>query len=107
MKSMLTLLFAVLIFLGAGPISTHADDESPAASAIMEQPLDGGSEAAFRAGMDKVKAEATPTEFQNFNVAIGRLMTYDLSVRNDIGKLAEKLDGKTPLEVIEMAPKRR
>ncbi len=106
MRIQTVLLVALLAMGTAFHLSVQADTETPSPSAIMSQPLDGSSEEAFRASIEKFKADAQPQEIKVFNAAIGQMLTYDLSVRHDVGKLAAKLDGKTPTEVIAMAAER-
>lgn len=107
MKRFFALVTVTLLVLQCVTFApAFGDEETPAASAIMEQPLDGSNEEAFRASLAKVKAEATPDEYRYFNSVIGRMMTYDLTIRYDVGKLAAKVDGKTPAEVIAMAEER-
>lgn len=74
---------------------------SPAAgSAIMNEALDGSSVAAFKQGLDQVKAGATASEYQSLRNAIGFMLNYDLSVSRSQEKLYAKLDGLTPNEIV-------
>ena len=72
----------------------------------MSQPLDGSSQAAFDAAVARVKADATKAEFSLFQRALGMIRAYDLAIRSNPALLAERLGGKTPQEVIDLARER-
>lgn len=75
-------------------------------SPIMDEPLDGSSDDALRASLEKVKAESTAGEFMNLQKSIGLYRSYDMSLRSNPSALASRLDKKSPREVIDMVKKR-
>lgn len=72
------------------------------ASTVMSQALDGSSQETFEQGMAQVKADATEDEYAQLKSAVAHLLYYDLSVKQDKARLYQKLDGKTPAEIIAM-----
>lgn len=87
--------------------TTHAAEETEATAAdIMDTTLDGSSTAAFEAGLERVRAEATPLQSQRLDGAIEWLLIYDLAVESNREKLYLKLDGRTPNEIIAMVVRR-
>lgn len=104
------------LVLASGVVSTSTwaeDDEAagePAAEAVadtvMTQPIDGSDEEAFKASVARVKAEASPEDYDLFQRALGMMRAYDLAVRSNPAVLAQRCDGKTPEEVITAARER-
>lgn len=76
------------------------------ASAVMSQPLNAGSSDELKASIAKVKAEATPEEWRMFNNAYGKIRSFDLAARNNPQVLMERVNGQTPLQVIDYANER-
>jgi len=107
------LAIALLALALAAPASWAQDAadealaaETPTHSPIMDVPMDGSSQEALKASMDKVKAEASDVEYKELQKYVGLLNAYDLSLRSNPAALRARLDGKSPLEVIEMVKKR-
>lgn len=108
------LLAALLTACAATTNPKPAEETPPAAPQFepwdgngMDIPLDGSSLEAFETSVARVKAYSSEKDYITFNNAIDYLMLYDLSVRNDKAKLASKLDGKTPYQVLEMVQWRK
>lgn len=95
-----------LLALCLTPLAASAEAEEPSASEVMSQPLDGSSQAAFDAGVARVKAEATAEEVGLFQRALGMIRAYDLGIRSNPSLLPQRLNGKTPQEVIDLAKER-
>ncbi len=81
-------------------------DTAADASAVMSQPINAGSRDELKASIAKVKAEATPEEWRQFNNAYGKIYSYDLAARNNPAVVLERLNGQTPLQVIDYANER-
>jgi len=75
-------------------------------SAIFDVPLDGTSKETFNAGVERVKAEATPAEYNRLQQAMGLIQNYDLAMRSNPSLFYTRMDGKTPREVIKIAEDR-
>lgn len=73
----------------------------------MDIPMDGSSEEAFDNSVARVKAYATPKQYQTLVNAIDYLLLYDVGARGDKKKLIERLDGLTASEVIDKVHWRR
>jgi hypothetical protein len=65
----------------------------------MDIPLDGSSMEAFDASLARVKAYATPEQYDGLLMAIDYLLTYDIGAGKDYEKLVSRLDGQTPAEI--------
>lgn len=99
----------------AAPMSQPAAEEAPAKvyhfepwdGDGMEIPLDGSSLDAFETSLARVQAHTSPENYTTLENAIKYLMLYDLSVKRDKAMLAQKLDGKTPYEVLEQVQWRK
>lgn len=94
-----TITYGLRWFALASLLAVHT---AWAASAVMDQALDGSSQEAFEQGMAEVKADGSEAEYSQLKSAIAHLLYYDLSVRKDKARLYRKLDGKTPAEIIAM-----
>lgn len=117
----LNLLILSLALLGAcapKPASeTVAETSAPAAETVaddftwegdgMDIPLDGSSVEAFETSLARVRKYATDDEYVSLEGAIEYLLVYDLNARGDLKKLAAKLDGLTPREVLKKVHWRR
>ena len=68
----------------------------------MYLPLDGSSVKAFEGSLEEVQAQTTETEFATLQNALEYLLVYDLASRRDPEVLYERLNGKTPADVIGM-----
>ena len=53
--------------------------------------------------MENIRQQAGEKEASGVSSAIGYMVVYDLSVKRNKKKLYEKLDGKTPNQIIAMA----
>lgn len=73
----------------------------------MEIPLDGSSLDAFETSMARVQAHTSPENYTTLENAIKYLLVYDLGVKRDKAKLAQKLNGKTPYQVLELVKWRK
>jgi len=104
----LLLIFATLIGACASTQTQQAAPEVVEQEVIeiepwdgdpMDIPLDGSSVEAFDASLARVKAHATPEQYEGLVMAIDYLLTYDLGAEKDYAKLASRLDGQTPTEI--------
>jgi hypothetical protein len=66
----------------------------------MDIPMDGSSMEAWNQSMARVKAHTTPGEYHTLEGAIKYLLLYDLPSEGQISKLAKRLDGLTPVEIV-------
>jgi hypothetical protein len=66
----------------------------------MEIPLDGSSVEAFDASLALVKKHSSESNYVTLRKAISYLMAFDVSVRNDRSRLADRLNGLNGYEVI-------
>jgi hypothetical protein len=67
----------------------------------MEIPLDGSSIDAFDTSLARVQAHTSEANYTTLVNAIEYLLVYDLASKRDRAKLAAKLDGQTPYQVLE------
>ena len=67
----------------------------------MEIPLDGSDLEAFETSLARVEAHTSAANFTSLKNAIEYLLIYDLSINRDRAKLAAKLDGLTPYQVMQ------
>ncbi len=103
LAALLSLGLSLSVFAQAAPAADGEAAEVAESSPIMNQPMDGSSAEALTAYLEKVRAEATETEFVRLRNALGNMSVYDLSINHDSAKLAAAINGKTPEEVIEAA----
>ena len=80
-------------------VEQEAIEIEPWDGAPMDIPLDGSSVEAFDASLARVKAYATPEQYEGLLMAIDYLLTYDLGAEKDYAKLTSRLDGQTPAEI--------
>ncbi|MDT8320982.1 MAG: hypothetical protein RQ826_10705 [Xanthomonadales bacterium] len=110
--SLLILSLALLAACAAKPAGeTAAETSAPAVETVeddftwegdgMDIPLDGSSVEAFETSLARVKKYVSADEYVSLQGAIEYLLVYDLSARGDLEKLAAKLDGLTPREVMK------
>lgn len=78
----------------AEPVPVEPWDGDP-----MDIPLDGSSMEAFDVSLARVKAYATPEQYQGLLGAIDWLLTYDIGAEGDYEKLVSRLDGVTPTQI--------
>lgn len=111
--SFIHLFYIAFLAFALNSQALYADDETSGeadgateATAVMSQPLDVDSNEALKASMNKVKAEATPEEWRAFNNAVGKIRAFDLAARNDPEVLLQRVNGKTPLQIIDYASER-
>jgi len=83
-------------------VAENAADANQDWSAGMYLPFDGSSVTAFEGSLEEVQAQTTEAEFTTLQNALEYLLVYDLAARRDPELLYERLDGKTPADVIEM-----
>lgn len=86
----------------AAPATGAQEQESPV-SPIMNEPLHNNEPGSFEAGLAKVRESATKLEVAQLDNALSVLLLYDIAARGKKDKLYERLDGKTPQEIIAMA----
>ena len=82
-------------------------DEAETPLLIMDQPLDGSSVEAFKAGLEKVDREASEKEYRGLMSALDYLLYYDLSAQRKKEKLYASLDGKSPNQIKEIVASSR
>jgi len=102
-------MFASMLAVGAplwaqepDPAEAEAKAVEEAGSPGMSIPLAGDSIDAFEETLEMIQAETTVAEFTTLQDALDYLLVYDLGARRDRKLLYERLDGKTPTEVLEM-----
>lgn len=66
----------------------------------LEIIMDGSSLVAFEKSMERVKETGTEVEYKSLKSAIDYLLIYDIGARNDLERLAARLDGVTAEEVV-------
>ena len=69
----------------------------------MEMPLDGSSVEAFDASLAMVKKHTNAENYRYLEKAIGYMMAFDISVRNNKARLVSRLNGLNGYEVIAKA----
>lgn len=67
----------------------------------MDIPVDGSSLEAFNKSLEKIRENATDSQYTTLKNAIQYLLLYDLGIRSDRTKLAAKLDGMTGHEIVD------
>ncbi|MGK2926133.1 MAG: hypothetical protein ACSLE2_10975 [Lysobacterales bacterium] len=67
----------------------------------MEIPLDGSDLEAFETSLARVEAHTSAANYTSLKNAIEYLLVYDLAIKRDRAKLAAKLDGQTPYQVMQ------
>lgn len=108
----LVILIAAILSLIALPAAAQQESggtENAAAeeaeidwSPGMYLPFDGSSVKAFDKSLEEIQAETTEAEFTTLQNALDYLLVYDLAARRDREVLYERLNGKTPVDVIHM-----
>ena len=68
---------------------------------VTNRLFDGRSVKKFEKRLEEIKAETTEAEFTTIEGALDYLLVYDLAARRDREVLYERLDGKTPVDVLE------
>ena len=111
-------VLGLLGLLAAGHLALTpalADDDAPGDTAtsaetevatVMSEPVDGSTPEAFKASLERVKEEASAEDYDLFQRSLGLMRTYDLAVRSNPAMLAQRLNGRTPTEIIEAARER-
>ncbi len=82
-------------------------DEKEAPLSVMDTPLDGSSEEAFKAGLKLVDEQATEKQYRSVMSALDYLLFYDLDVQRKKVKLYLSLDGQSPNQIIQAVQARR
>ena len=70
--------------------------------AIMSQPVDFSSSEQVTATLERIQLEAGDEAASRVQSAIDYMLVYDLSVGRNKQKLYQKLNGKTPNEIMAM-----
>lgn len=83
--------------------ATTENSESAGSDSIMDQPVDFSSPESVEKTLENIRQQAGEKESSGVSSAIGYMVVYDLSVKRNKKKLYEKLDGKTPNQIIAMA----
>lgn len=86
----------------AQPKDETEAEAAPAGSPGMSLPFDGKSTEAFEKSLAKIEAETTAAEYTTVQNALDYLLVYDLAARGDRDVLYQRLDGKTPNDVLDM-----
>lgn len=86
----------------AAPAAEPQEQEAKG-SPIMDEPLRSNEPGSFEAGLAKVRESASEREAAQLDNALRSLLMYDIAARGKMDKLYERLDGKTPNEIIAMA----
>lgn len=102
------ILALVLAACAATPTEPEAEEETvrtyefePWEGDGMEIPLDGSDLEAFETSLARVEAHTSAANFTGLKNAIEYLLIYDLSINRDRAKLAARLDGLTPYQVVQ------
>jgi hypothetical protein len=115
-RLLLATLFSILVLAACATAPQGDTAPEPEAQEIsiepwegdgMEIPLDGSSLEAFDASVARVEAHVTEKDYKNLTNALEYLLLYDLGAQMDREKLASRLDGKTPREVLGLVKWRR
>ena len=80
-----------------------SESEHGVGNSIMDQPVDFSSPESVEKSLENIRQQAGEKEASSVSSAIGHMVVYDLSVNRNKKKLYEKLDGKTPNEILVMA----
>ena len=80
-----------------------SENEHSLGDSVMDQPVDFSSPESVEITLDNIRQKAGEKEASSVSSAIGHMVVYDLSVNRNKKKLYEKLDGKTPNEILAMA----
>ncbi len=67
----------------------------------MDIPLDGSDLEAFDTSLARVQAHTSAANYTTLVNAIDYLLLYDLEIKRDRARLAAKLDGQTPYQVLQ------
>lgn len=107
--ALMAAMLASMLAIGAPLWAQEPDLPEAEAKAVEEAgspgmsiPFDGDSIEAFEETLEMIRAETTVTEFTTLQNALDYLLVYDLAARRDRELLYERLDGKTPTDVLEM-----
>lgn len=102
------ILALVLAACAATPDQPEAEEETartyefePWEGDGMEIPLDGSDLEAFETSLARVEAHTSAANFTGLKNALEYLLIYDLSINRDRAKLAARLDGLTPYQVVQ------
>lgn len=104
-------LAAAMAYLPLGAQESVPDTETPEAEAgVVEEagspgmsiPFDGDSIESFEESLELIRAETTADEYTTVENALDYLLVYDLGARRNRELLYERLDGKTPNDVLDM-----
>ncbi len=76
---------------------TAATDEG---KAIMDMPVNFSTPEDVEKSIEAVRQQAGEAQARKLSNALGYILAYDLSVGNDKAKMYEKLNGRTPNEII-------
>lgn len=71
-------------------------------AAIMSKPVDFSSPESFTSSIQAIREEAGDEASTRIESALDYMLVYDLSVGRNKQKLYEKLNGKTPNEILAM-----
>lgn len=107
--ALLTVVSASILAMAA-PLWAQEPDLAEAEAKAVEEPgspgmsipFDGDSIEAFEETLEMIRAETTVAEFTTLQNALDYLLVYDLGARRDRALLYQRLDGKTPTEVLDM-----
>ncbi|HKJ17322.1 MAG TPA: hypothetical protein VJ984_08240 [Xanthomonadales bacterium] len=91
-----------LCTISSATIADEAEYIMNSESPGMQMTFDGSSVEAFDQRMEEIEAETTAEEYVTIQQSIEYMLVYDLAARRDREVLYERLDGKTPVELISM-----
>lgn len=104
-----TKLFAFAIFslialcaISSASVADESDYIINSDSPGMQMTFDGSSVEAFDQRMEEIQAETTEAEYITIQQSIEYMLVYDLAARRDREVLYQRLDGKTPAELVGM-----
>lgn len=80
-----------------GKLMLDEDEMSPG----MHLAFDGSSTQAFEKSMADIQSQTTDAEFVTVQHAINYLLLYDLAARGNPEALYQRLDGKTPADMLK------
>jgi hypothetical protein len=84
------------------PARETVDNTAGRESQLTTMTMDGSSEAAFVASLEKFQEAAPTSEYRKLKSAIQYLEVYDLSARGNKAKLYKNLNGLTAEEIIAL-----
>lgn len=84
-------------------VSQDGPVESDQVSPIMDQPVNFSTPEEVEKSLQKVREQGGEKAYKNLEGSMKYMLYRDLSLKGSQEKMYEKLDGKTPTQIIAMA----